>query len=172
MRRAPPPRPPHTSASCTAQIANSLVFATTAQDGRPPGTRRPEPLLILASGAHRVDAAKVADLLELDAMELASAEVVREATGFVIGGVAPVGQLQPMRTLVDVSLARYDTMWAAAGHPHAVFATTYDELLRITGGPAHRGHLAPPAQIHPAQVHQSIRQCYRTGEWRAVAPAL
>ena len=48
--------------------------------------------------------------------------------------MAPVGQLRPMRTLIDVSLARYDTVWAAAGHPRAVFATTYDELLRITGG--------------------------------------
>ena len=115
----------------TGQIANSLVFAATPQAAGP-GTA-PEPLLILASGAHRVDAAKVADLLELDAMELASAEMVREATGFVIGGVAPVGHLQPVRTLVDVSLARYDTIWAAAGHPHAVFATSYDELLRITG---------------------------------------
>ena len=115
----------------TGQIANSLVFAATPQAAGP-GTA-PEPLLILASGAHRVDAAKVADLLELDAMELASAEMVREATGFVIGGVAPVGHLQPVRTLVDVSLARYDTIWAAAGLPQAVFATTYDELLRITG---------------------------------------
>ena len=116
----------------TAQIANSLVFAATPQAAGP-GTA-PEPLLILASGAHRVDAAKVADLLELDAMELAGAEMVRAATGFVIGGVAPVGHRHPVRTLIDVSLARYDTIWAAAGHPHAVFATTYDELLRITGG--------------------------------------
>ena len=65
---------------------------------------------------------------------MASTETVREATGFVIGGMAPVGQLRPIRTLIDVSLARYDTVWAAAGHPRAVFATTYDELLRITGG--------------------------------------
>ena len=118
-----------------AQIANSLVFTITAQDPDQPGFEAsPEPLLVLASGAHRVDTAKVADLLELDTVEMASSEVVREATGFVIGGVAPVGQLRPMRTLIDVSLARYDTVWAAAGHPRAVFATTYDELLRITGG--------------------------------------
>jgi prolyl-tRNA editing enzyme YbaK/EbsC (Cys-tRNA(Pro) deacylase) len=118
-----------------AQIANSLVFTITAQDPDQPGSEAsPEPLLVLASGAHRVDTAKVADLLELDTVEMASTEMVREATGFVIGGVAPVGQLRSLRTLIDVSLARYDTVWAAAGHPHAVFATTYDELLRITGG--------------------------------------
>lgn len=118
-----------------AQIANSLVFVVT----RTPGAA-PEPLLVLASGSHRVDTAKVAGLLELegvdgvDGLALADAALVRESTGFVIGGVAPVGHLRPVRTLVDVSLARYDTVWAAAGHPNAVFATTYDELLRITGG--------------------------------------
>lgn len=120
----------------TAQIANSLVFAVTAQGIEHPdhASVDPEPLLILASGAHRVDTSKVADLLELDTVDMASADLVREATGFVIGGVAPVGHVRLVRTLVDVSLARYDTVWAAAGHPHAVFATTYDELLRITGG--------------------------------------
>jgi prolyl-tRNA editing enzyme YbaK/EbsC (Cys-tRNA(Pro) deacylase) len=118
-----------------AQIANSLVFTVT----RTPAAAA-EPLLVLASGAHRVDTAKVAGLLELegvdgvDGLALAGADLVRETTGFVIGGVAPVGHLHPVQTLVDVSLARYDTVWAAAGHPHAVFATTYDELLRITGG--------------------------------------
>jgi prolyl-tRNA editing enzyme YbaK/EbsC (Cys-tRNA(Pro) deacylase) len=120
----------------TAQIANSLVFAVTAQGVEHPdhASVAPEPLLVLASGAHRVDTSKVADLLELDTVDMASADLVREATGFVIGGVAPVGHVRLVRTLVDVSLARYDTVWAAAGHPHAVFATTYDELLRITGG--------------------------------------
>jgi prolyl-tRNA editing enzyme YbaK/EbsC (Cys-tRNA(Pro) deacylase) len=119
-----------------AQIANSLVFAAIAPSPDPNAepTGPPETLLMLASGAHRVDTAKVADLLELDALEMASAPMVREATGFVIGGVAPVGHVRPIRTLIDVSLARYDTVWAAAGHPHAVFATSYDELLRITGG--------------------------------------
>lgn len=115
-----------------AQIANSLVFAVT-HPGAAPGAA-PEPLLVLASGAHRVDTAKVADLLELDTVEMASAELVRQATGFVIGGVAPIGHIHPVRTLIDVTLARYDAVWAAAGHPHAVFSTTYDELLRITGG--------------------------------------
>ena len=120
----------------TAQIANSLVFAVTVQGTERPDSASadPEPLLILTSGAHRVDTSKVADLLELDTVDMASADLVREATWFVIGGVAPVGHVRPVRTLIDVSLARYDTVWAAAGHPHAVFATTYDELLRITGG--------------------------------------
>jgi prolyl-tRNA editing enzyme YbaK/EbsC (Cys-tRNA(Pro) deacylase) len=116
----------------TAQIANSLVFVATTPDADP--HQPPEPLLMLASGVHRVDTAKVADLLELGALDMADAEMVRATTGFVIGGVAPVGHIAPVRTLIDVSLARYDTVWAAAGHPHAVFATTYDELLRITGG--------------------------------------
>lgn len=112
-----------------AQIANSLVFVTSTT-----ADSDPETLLVLASGAHRVDTTKVADLLELDTVDMAGPDLVREATGFVIGGVAPVGHTTPIRTLVDVTLARYDTVWAAAGHPHAVFATTYDELLRITGG--------------------------------------
>ena len=120
----------------TAQIANSLVFAVTVQGTERPDSASadPEPLLILTSGAHRVDTSKVADLLELDTVDMASADLVREATGFVIGGVAPIGHVRPVRTLIDVSLARYDTVWAAAGHPHAVFATAYDELLRITVG--------------------------------------
>lgn len=119
----------------TAQIANSLVFAATDLAADPDDAQvDPEPVLMLASGAHRVDTAKVADLLELGSLDMASAAMVRETTGFVIGGVAPVGHLRPVRTLIDVTLARYDTVWAAAGHPHAVFATTYDELLRITGG--------------------------------------
>jgi len=113
---------------------------------RAPGSA-PEPLLVLASGAHRVDTAKVAGLLDgvhgvhgvhgvdgVDGLALAGAAFVLETTGFVIGGVAPVGHRHPVRTIVDVTLARHDTVWAAAGHPNAVFATTYDELLRITGG--------------------------------------
>jgi len=105
-----------------AQIANSLIFtARTAPGG---GVT---PLLVLASGAHRVDTVKIAAMLEI-------AEIVGATTGFVIGGVAPVGHTQPIRTVIDVSLARYDTIWAAAGHPYAVFRTTYDELIRMSGG--------------------------------------
>lgn len=111
------------------QIANSLVFAA-----RPRPLAPLEPLLVLASGAHRVDTAKVADLMEVGEVTMADPEFVRLRTGFAIGGVAPVGHLGRLRTAVDVSLARYDVVWAAAGHPHAVFKTSYPELLRISGG--------------------------------------
>ena len=120
----------------TAQIVNSLVFAVTQADDEGTQKAPPEPLLVLASGAHRVDTAKVAALLELGRVTMADPDMVRTTTGFVIGGVAPVGSLTPLRTLVDVSLSRYDTIWAAAGHPRAVFATTYDEILRVTGAQA------------------------------------
>jgi prolyl-tRNA editing enzyme YbaK/EbsC (Cys-tRNA(Pro) deacylase) len=106
-----------------AQIANSLVFAA---DGAP--------LLVMASGGHRVDTAKVAALVGASSVDRASPEFVREHTGFAIGGVAPVAHPEPLRTLVDTELERYDEVWAAAGHPHTVFPTTYAELLRITGG--------------------------------------
>lgn len=111
-----------------AEIANSLVFAATELDGRV------TPLLVMASGGHRVDTGKVAGLSELVALEQASPEFVREHTGMAIGGVAPVGHPHHIRTVVDVTLGRYQTVWAAAGHSHAVFATTYDELIRVTAG--------------------------------------
>jgi prolyl-tRNA editing enzyme YbaK/EbsC (Cys-tRNA(Pro) deacylase) len=104
-------------------IANSLVFDA---DG--------EPLLVLTSGAHRVDTARVAALFGVGALRRASPEFVREATGQPIGGVAPVGHPAPLRTLVDVDLAAYEVVWAAGGVPHTVFPTTYEELVRITGG--------------------------------------
>jgi prolyl-tRNA editing enzyme YbaK/EbsC (Cys-tRNA(Pro) deacylase) len=108
-----------------AQIANSLVFSA---DGTP--------LLVLASGGHRVDTAKVAALVGAGSVDRADADFVRSHTGFAIGGVAPVGHPEPLRTLVDTALGEFDEVWAAAGHPHAVFPTTYDELLRLTGGTA------------------------------------
>jgi len=114
----------------TAQIANSLVFRARRKN------KTYLPLLVLTSGAHRVDTVKVADLLELTEVCLADAEFVREHTGFAIGGVAPIALLHPLQTVVDVSLSRYDQVWAAAGHPHTVFPTSYDELLRLTGGHA------------------------------------
>jgi prolyl-tRNA editing enzyme YbaK/EbsC (Cys-tRNA(Pro) deacylase) len=113
-----------------AQIANSLVFRAHREDD----TIRP--LLVLTSGAHRVDTIKVADLLELSWISLADAEFVREHTGFAIGGVAPIALRHRVETVVDVSLSRYHQVWAAAGHPNTVFPTTYDELLRLTGGHA------------------------------------
>ncbi|MCP9954871.1 YbaK/EbsC family protein [Actinomadura madurae] len=104
-------------------IANSLLFDA---DG--------SPLLVMTSGAHRVDTAKVAGLVGAAKVRRATPEFVREATGQPIGGVAPIGHPAPIRTLVDVWLDKYDEVWAAGGHPHTVFPTSYEELLRITGG--------------------------------------
>jgi prolyl-tRNA editing enzyme YbaK/EbsC (Cys-tRNA(Pro) deacylase) len=105
-------------------IANSLVFATPDD----------EPVLVMTSGAHRVDTGKVASLLGVPALHRASADLVYAATGQRIGGVAPVGHPSRLTTLVDVTLADYPEVWAAGGIPHAVFPTTYEELLRLTGG--------------------------------------
>jgi prolyl-tRNA editing enzyme YbaK/EbsC (Cys-tRNA(Pro) deacylase) len=105
------------------QIANSLIFEA---DG--------DPLLVLTSGAHRVDTAKVAALIGVTAVRRASPDFVREHTGQPIGGVAPVGHPKPVRTLVDTALEQYDEVWAAGGIPHAVFPTTFAELVRMTGG--------------------------------------
>lgn len=104
-------------------IANSLVF-TTAEN---------EPLLVLASGAHRVDTVRVAALVGTAKLSRATPDFVYEATGQRIGGVAPVGHPRPLRTLIDVALADYPEVWAAGGIPHAVFPTTYAELIRLTG---------------------------------------
>ena len=105
-------------------IANSLVFTL---DG--------EPLLVLTSGAHRVDTAWLGERLG-GTIGRASKDLVKEATGQVIGGVAPLGHPSPIRTLVDEDLAAYPVVWAAAGHAHTVFPTTFAELLRLTGGVA------------------------------------
>jgi prolyl-tRNA editing enzyme YbaK/EbsC (Cys-tRNA(Pro) deacylase) len=104
-------------------IANSLVFSA---DGAP--------LLVMTSGAHRVDTARVASLIGASVVKRADASSVRSWTGQAIGGVAPVGHPAPIRTLVDTWLDKYDVIWAAAGHPHAVFPTSYAELIRITNG--------------------------------------
>jgi prolyl-tRNA editing enzyme YbaK/EbsC (Cys-tRNA(Pro) deacylase) len=105
------------------QIANSLIFDA---DG--------EPLLVLTSGAHRVDTAKVAADLGVGALRRAAPDFVREHTGQPIGGVAPIGHPKPLRTLVDIALAQYPEIWAAGGIPHAVFPTTCAELVRVTAG--------------------------------------
>jgi prolyl-tRNA editing enzyme YbaK/EbsC (Cys-tRNA(Pro) deacylase) len=110
------------------QIANSLVFRTVAADGTQ------APLLVLTSGAHRVDTGRVAQLLGVQRVARASAEFVRAVTGQVIGGVAPVGHPAPLRTLVDRELAGYEEVWAAGGIPHAVVPLTYAELVKVTGG--------------------------------------
>jgi prolyl-tRNA editing enzyme YbaK/EbsC (Cys-tRNA(Pro) deacylase) len=123
-------------------IANSLVFDVGG-----------EPLLVLTSGSHRVDEPQVAALLGVPALTRAAPEFVRRHTGQAIGGVAPLGHPERIRTLVDVELARYGQVWAAAGHPHTVFPTTYDELLALTGGtPAEVGG---PAARTPAPVEET-----------------
>jgi prolyl-tRNA editing enzyme YbaK/EbsC (Cys-tRNA(Pro) deacylase) len=104
-------------------IANSLIFDAGG-----------EPVLILTSGAHRVDTAYIERRYGLPALRKATPEFVRTHTGQTIGGVAPVGHPAPLRTLVDRWLADHDLVWAAAGHSHAVFATTYEELVKLTGG--------------------------------------
>ncbi|MFE2108112.1 YbaK/EbsC family protein, partial [Kitasatospora sp. NPDC059463] len=136
-------------------IANSLVFVC---DGAP--------LLVMTSGAHRVDTAFLARVLGTGPITRASAAQVREATGQAIGGVAPVGHPAPLRTVVDTDLAGYALLWAAAGHPHTVVPMTYEELLKLTGGTASGGGGARvragsvPGGAGGARVEQ-------TREWRA-----
>ncbi|HEX4659759.1 MAG TPA: YbaK/EbsC family protein [Streptosporangiaceae bacterium] len=128
VRELPEPAP--TAAAAAAQlgcevgaIANSLIFNADS-----------EPLLILTSGAHRVDTGKVAALLEITSLRRADPEFVRASSGQAIGGVAPVGHPRPVRTVVDTWLEKYDVVWAAGGHSRTVFPTTFAELVRVTGG--------------------------------------
>lgn len=104
-------------------IANSLVFQC---DGAP--------LLVMTSGAHRVDTAALAARIGRGKITRATPEQVREATGQAIGGVAPTGHPAPLETLVDEHLATYPEIWAAGGTPHTVFPMTYDQLVALTGG--------------------------------------
>ncbi len=109
-------------------IANSLVFAISRE-----GDAEDEPLLLLTSGAHRVDTVKVAAALGVPALKRAKPDFVRRHTGQVIGGVSPIAHPAPVRTFLDPTLQQYDEIWAAAGHPAAVFSTTYAELKQMTG---------------------------------------
>ena len=127
-------------------IVNSLLFAVDSGRG-------PAPLLVLTSGAHRVDTGAVARLLGVPEVRVAKPDFVREHTGQAIGGVAPIGHPAPIGTLVDVELARFAQVWAAAGHPHTVFPTTYDELLRLTEG--------TPAEVGPGPVAASMPEAAR-----------
>jgi prolyl-tRNA editing enzyme YbaK/EbsC (Cys-tRNA(Pro) deacylase) len=105
------------------QIANSLIFRAEASN---------RALLVMSSGAKRVDLARLAALVG-EPVGKADADFVRDHTGFAIGGVPPVGHgLTPV--FVENSLAAYRELWAAAGHPHTVFRLTYDELVRVTAG--------------------------------------
>ena len=102
-------------------IANSLLF--DAED---------EPVLILTSGAHRVDTTAVAGRIGVGGLTRASPDFVRRHTGQVIGGVSPLDHPAPIRTWIDPWLGRHEVVWAAAGHPAAVFSTTYVELVAMT----------------------------------------
>ena len=107
-------------------IANSLLFTVTNDEGD-------QPLLLLTSGAHRVDTAKVAAELGIGSLKRATPEFVRRHTGQVIGGVSPIAHPAPVRTYLDPWLRQYDEIWAAAGHPAAVFSSTFEELQQMTG---------------------------------------
>lgn len=109
---------------CTvAQIAKSLIFRT----------RTGKSVLVIASGINRVDERKIAAALG-EPIGKADASFVRDTTGYAIGGVAPVGHSTPPRIFIDEDLRQYASIWAAAGHPHAVFELTAAELERLTGG--------------------------------------
>ncbi|MBM4424157.1 MAG: YbaK/EbsC family protein [Chloroflexi bacterium] len=106
------------------QIAKSLVFR---------GKQSGKAILVIASGANRVDEKKLRDLIG-EKIEKADADFVRSRTGFVIGGVPPLGHAEPLETLIDESLMRFDSIWAAAGTPNAVFNLTPADLAAMTGG--------------------------------------
>ncbi|GAA1528810.1 prolyl-tRNA editing enzyme YbaK/EbsC (Cys-tRNA(Pro) deacylase) [Microbacterium ginsengiterrae] len=106
-----------------AAIANSLVFLA---DG--------EPILVMTSGGHRADFGVLATATGAERIEMAPASVVREATGQAIGGVAPVGHPERLRTYIDEALEAFDEIWAAAGHPHTVMPLTFGALKELTDG--------------------------------------
>ena len=107
-----------------AQIVKSLIFKTQQ-------THRP--ILVVVSGANRVNEKKFSELLQ-EPIEKPDAEFVRQKTGFTIGGVAPVGHSERLETFIDEDLFRFDEVWAAAGNPNAVFKLTPAELVKMTQG--------------------------------------
>lgn len=114
-----------TAIGCTvAQIAKSLIFKTTPEE---------TPVLVIASGVNRVDLKKIRHHLN-SKISQADADFVRQATGYAIGGVPPVGHPQPILTLIDADLFTHQEIWAAAGTPHAVFRLTPEQLQSLTNG--------------------------------------
>jgi prolyl-tRNA editing enzyme YbaK/EbsC (Cys-tRNA(Pro) deacylase) len=110
---------------CTvAQIAKSIVFRAVPSRS---------PILVIASGTNRVNVERIQEIVG-EAVEIADADYVREMTGFVIGGVPPVGHVSPIRTVVDADLLKSDVIWAAAGTPRSVFQLTPQDLQKITDG--------------------------------------
>ncbi|MFB5189116.1 YbaK/EbsC family protein [Alicyclobacillus fastidiosus] len=107
-----------------AQIAKSIIFRLKHSG---------HPLLVVASGVNRVNEKQLSHQLN-DKLGKADADFVRECTGFVIGGVPPIGHVKSITTLIDEDLFQFTTIWAAAGHPKAVFALTPDQLVEMTQG--------------------------------------
>lgn len=107
-----------------ANIAKSIIFRRVSDD---------KPVLVVASGANRVDEAKVA--AHVGEIGRADARFVRDATGYAIGGVCPIGHVVTPVTLIDADLLALPFLWAAAGHPHAVFKLTGEQLVAMTGSP-------------------------------------
>jgi prolyl-tRNA editing enzyme YbaK/EbsC (Cys-tRNA(Pro) deacylase) len=105
------------------QVASSIVFKLDDES----------PLLVITSGRHRVDTKIVAEKLGVAKLHRVDADYVKEKSGFSIGGVSPVGWVNPATILIDEALNDYEVVWAAAGHPHSVYPTTYDELIKCTG---------------------------------------
>ena len=105
------------------QIASSLIFKLPDES----------PLLVITSGRHRVDTDLVAKNLGVEKLGRVDADYVKEKSGFSIGGVAPIGWLSPATILIDQALNDYEVVWAAAGHPHAVYPTSFAELIECTG---------------------------------------
>jgi len=106
------------------QIASSLIFKLPSDN----------PLLIITSGRHRVDTDLVAKNLGLPELGRADANYVKEVSGYSVGGVSPIGWITtPEITLIDQALNDYEIVWAASGHPHAVYPTSFAELITCTG---------------------------------------
>jgi prolyl-tRNA editing enzyme YbaK/EbsC (Cys-tRNA(Pro) deacylase) len=105
------------------QVASSIVFKLGDES----------PLLLITSGRHRVDTKLVAEKLGIAKLHRVDADYVKEKSGFSIGGVSPVGWVSPATILIDEALNDYEVVWAAAGHPHSVYPTTYAELIKCTG---------------------------------------
>lgn len=107
-----------------AEIAKSIVFRRLSDDAA---------VMVVASGANRVDEKKVAAIV--GELGKADAKFVRERIGYAIGGVCPIGHVQKTVMLIDEDLLKFGSVWAAAGHPHAVFNLTPQQLLQMTGAP-------------------------------------
>ena len=123
------------------QIAKSIIFRFEPPQGEA------QAVLVIAAGDRRVDERKVKALVCAEGGRLgrADADFVRECTGFAIGGVSPVAHARPPKTYIDASLFRFETLWAAAGHPHGVFRLTPQDLCALTGAPVHDVAQEPPA---------------------------